>query len=56
MSLRTLGWIVLAVGAALLLVSPVFDHPWEQFTDAVTAGAVMVVGPRTRDLREAITR
>jgi len=28
MSVRALGWIVLAVGAVLLLVSPVFDHPW----------------------------
>jgi hypothetical protein len=44
MSRRSLGWVVVAVGLALFLLSAAFNHRWEQATEAVLGGVVIVVG------------
>ena len=44
MSNRARGVVVVAVSAVLLVLSLALSHPWEQITDAVLGGAVMVVG------------
>ena len=44
MSRKSQGWAVFAFGAALLLLATFFDDAWEQITEGVLGGAVMIVG------------
>ena len=44
MSRRSQGWVVVAFGFALVVLSFTFDDLWEQITEATLGGAVMVVG------------
>ena len=44
MRLRNLGWVVVLVGAVLLVLSPGFDDLWERSADGAFASVVMVVG------------
>ena len=44
MSRRSQGWVVVAFGVVLLVLAASFDDLWEQVTEAVLGGAVIVVG------------
>ena len=44
MSRRSQGWVVVAFGFVLLVLAATFDDLWEQITEGVLGGAVMVVG------------
>ena len=44
MSRRSQGWVVVAFGVVLLVLAAFFDDLWEQVTEAVLGGAVIVVG------------
>ena len=44
MSRRSQGWVVIAFGFVLLVLAATFDDLWEQITEGVLGGAVIVVG------------
>jgi hypothetical protein len=44
MSRRSQGWVVVAFGVTLMVLAAFFDDLWEQVTEAVLGGTVIVVG------------